>query len=163
MRHSPLQTAGMTPLVLTLSLSDDAATIALGTRLGSAALKGDVIALYGDLGAGKSTLARALIQSLAGPATEVPSPTFTLVQTYQSLRLPIWHFDLYRLEGPGEVRELGTEEAVDGLAVIEWPERMGAELPHARLEVRLSFAGEGRIARLVDLSNWSTRIDGDWR
>jgi len=153
----------MTLPVLTLSLPDDAATMALGARLSGAARKGDVIALYGDLGAGKSTLARALIQSLAGPATEVPSPTFTLVQTYQTKHLQIWHFDLYRLEGSGEVRELGMEEAVDGLAVIEWPERMGAELPHARLEVRLSFAGEGRIARLVDLNNWSARIDGDWR
>ena len=76
---------------------------------------------------------------------------------------PVWHFDLYRLEHPGEARELGLEEAVDGLALIEWPERLGRDLPIARLEVRLSFDGAGRIARLVDLDDWSTRLNGDWR
>lgn len=149
--------------VLTLALPDDAATAALGARLGAAARAGDVIALYGDLGAGKTTLARALIRSLTGPETEAPSPTFTLVQTYQTARFPIWHFDLYRLKESGEARELGLEEAVDGLALIEWPERLGRDLPVARLEVRLSFDGAGRIARLVDLDDWSARIDGDWR
>ncbi|MEQ1781476.1 MAG: tRNA (adenosine(37)-N6)-threonylcarbamoyltransferase complex ATPase subunit type 1 TsaE, partial [Hyphomonadaceae bacterium] len=122
-----------------------------------------VTVLTGFLGAGKTTLARALIRRLAGPETEVPSPTFTLVQTYPTDPFPIWHFDLYRLEDPGEARELGLEEAVDGLAVIEWPERLGRYLPHARLEVQLSFDGAGRIARLVDLDDWSTRLDGDWR
>ena len=154
--------------VLTLALADDAATAALGARLGAAARAGDVIALYGDLGAGKTTLARALIRHLVGSETEAPSPTFTLVQTYPGPRFPIWHFDLYRLKEAGEARELGLEEAVDGLALIEWPERLGRDLPMARLEVRLSFdgperIGEGRIARLVDLDDWSARIDGDWR
>lgn len=149
--------------VLTFSLADEAATAALGARLGMMARRGDVIALYGDLGAGKSTLARGLIRALAGQDTEAPSPTFTLVQTYETPNLAIWHFDLYRLERAGEVRELGMEEAVDGLVLIEWPERMGDDLPRARLEVRLSFADAGRIARLVDMSDWSARIDGDWR
>lgn len=158
----------MSHRVLTLDLSDDAATAALGARLGAAARPGDVIALYGDLGAGKTTLARGLIQHLIGAGTEAPSPTFTLVQTYQGPSFPIWHFDLYRLNEPGEARELGLEEAVDGLALIEWPERLGRDLPHQRLEVRLSFGsperiGAGRIARLVDLDDWSARIDGDWR
>ncbi|OYX39220.1 MAG: hypothetical protein B7Y91_00810 [Rhodobacterales bacterium 32-64-14] len=75
----------------------------------------------------------------------------------------MWHFDLYRLEDPGEARELGLEEAVDGLSLIEWPERLGRYLPTVRLEVRLSLEGQGRIARLVDLDDWSTRLDGDWR
>jgi tRNA threonylcarbamoyladenosine biosynthesis protein TsaE len=149
--------------VLTLSLPDEAATTALGTRLAGAARPGDVIALFGDLGAGKSTLARGLIRARAGQDIDVPSPTFTLVQTYATPTLPVWHFDLYRLERAGEVRELGLEEAVDGLSLIEWPERMGDDLPRARLEVRLSFADEGRIARLVDMSDWSERIDGEWR
>ncbi len=153
----------MSHSVLTLDLPDDDATAALGARLGAAARPGDVIALYGDLGAGKTTLARGLIRRLAGATTEAPSPTFTLVQTYQGQSFPIWHFDLYRLNEPGEARELGLEEAVDGLALIEWPERLGRDLPHARLEVRLSFGGQGRIARLVDLDDWSARIDGDWR
>ncbi len=148
---------------LTLALPDEAATAALGERLGAVARAGDVIALVGDLGAGKTTLARALIRSHLGPETEAPSPTFTLVQTYPGPRFDIWHFDLYRLEDPGEARELGLEEAVDGLSLIEWPERLGRYLPTVRLEVRLSLEGQGRIARLVDLDDWSTRLDGDWR
>jgi tRNA threonylcarbamoyladenosine biosynthesis protein TsaE len=153
----------MAQQVLTLDLSDDAATAALGARLGAAARAGDVIALVGDLGAGKTTLARGLIRHLTGPETEAPSPTFTLVQTYQGPAFSIWHFDLYRLENPGEARELGMEEAVDGLALIEWPERLGRYLPAARLEVQLDFGVQGRIARLVDFDDWSARIDGDWR
>lgn len=153
----------MTKHALTLDLPDDAATAALGARLGAAARVGDVIALVGDLGAGKTTLARGLIRHLTGPETEAPSPTFTLVQTYQGPAFPIWHFDLYRLENPGEARELGMEEAVDGLTLIEWPERLGRYLPAARLEVQLSFGAQGRIARLVDFDDWSARIDGDWR
>lgn len=162
----------MTQRVLTLDLAGEADTAALGQQLADIARPGDVIALYGDLGAGKTTLARALIRRLAGPETEAPSPTFTLVQTYQTAPPPttspatgltIWHFDLYRLNNPGEARELGLEEAVDGLALIEWPERLGRDLPIARLEVRLSFGGAGRIARLVDLDDWSTRLNGDWR
>lgn len=149
--------------ILSLRLENEAETAALGKRLAACARPGDVIALYGDLGAGKTTLARALIRKRMGAETEAPSPTFTLVQTYPSPDLPIWHFDLYRLEDPGEARELGLEEAVDGLCLVEWPERLGRYLPAARLEVRLSFDGDGRIARLVDLSDWSTRLDGDWR
>ena len=148
---------------LTIALPDEAATAALGERLGAVARAGDVIALVGDLGAGKTTLARALIRSHLGPETEAPSPTFTLVQTYPGPHFEIWHFDLYRLEDPGEARELGMEEAVDGLSLIEWPERLGRYLPPVRLEVRLSLEGAGRIARLVDLDDWSTRLDGDWR
>ena len=148
---------------LIIDLPDEAATAALGERLGAVARAGDVIALVGDLGAGKTTLARALIRSHLGPETEAPSPTFTLVQTYPGPRFDIWHFDLYRLEDPGEARELGMEEAVDGLSLIEWPERLGRYLPTVRLEVRLSLEGQGRIARLVDLDDWSTRLDGDWR
>lgn len=149
--------------MLTLNLAGEAETSALGERLAGLVRAGDVIALQGDLGAGKTTLARAVIRALAGPETEAPSPTFTLVQTYRTDRLPIWHFDLYRLEDPREGMELGIEEAVDGLALIEWPERLGRYLPHARLEVRLSFDGAGRIARLVDFDDWSTRLNGDWR
>ena len=148
---------------LSLPLPGEADTAALGARLAEHARPGDVIALHGDLGAGKTTLARALIRRLAGPETEAPSPTFTLVQTYQTPSLAIWHFDLYRLNDPREARELGMEEAVDGLSLIEWPERLGQYLPSARLEVRLCFEGEGRIARLADLDDWSSRLDGDWR
>lgn len=153
----------MTARLLTLELADEAATARLGARLGALARPGDVIALSGDLGAGKTTLARGLIRSLMGQTAEAPSPTFTLVQTYEGPRFQIWHFDLYRLSEPGEARELGLEEAVDGLALIEWPERLGRDLPRARLEVGLSFSDQGRIARLADHDDWSARIDGDWR
>jgi tRNA threonylcarbamoyladenosine biosynthesis protein TsaE len=149
--------------VLEFDLPDEAATAALGARLAAACRAGDLLALTGDLGAGKSTLARALIRQLAGAEIDVPSPTFTLVQTYDTPRLPVWHFDLYRLEHPGEARELGLMEAVDGLALIEWPERLGVYLPQTRLDVALDFSADGRIARLTDHHDWSTRIDGDWR
>jgi tRNA threonylcarbamoyladenosine biosynthesis protein TsaE len=153
----------MTQRALTLNLADEAATAALGVRLAGVARPGDVVALRGDLGAGKTTLARGLIRELVGAETEAPSPTFTLVQAYPAPKFQIWHFDLYRLDDPNEARELGFEEAVDGLAIVEWPERLGRHLPARRLEVQLSFSGEGRIARLVDFDDWSTRIDGDWR
>lgn len=155
--------APMSVPTLSLPLAHEADTQALGGRLAGHCRPGDVIALYGDLGAGKTTLARALIRRLAGPEAEVPSPTFTLVQTYPTARLPVWHVDLYRLEDAREARELGLEDAASGLCLIEWPERLGADLPAARLEVRLSFDGSGRIARLLDHDDWSSRLDGDWR
>ncbi len=152
---------------LSLPLPDETATAELGRRLADASRPGDVIALEGDLGAGKTTLARALIRRLAGADIDVPSPTFTLIQTYDTPRLAVWHFDLYRLERPDEARELGLEEAADGLCLVEWPDRLGRHLPHARLDVRLSFTGigadSGRTARLTDHADWSTRIHGDWR
>jgi tRNA threonylcarbamoyladenosine biosynthesis protein TsaE len=151
------------PASLTLALTDEAATAALGARLARASRPGDVIALEGNLGAGKTTLARGLIRALAGAETDVPSPTFTLVQTYETPGLAVWHFDLYRLESAVEARELGLDEAMDGLTLLEWPDRLDQLLPAARLEVRLSFEGEGRIARLADHSDWSKRINGDWR
>jgi tRNA threonylcarbamoyladenosine biosynthesis protein TsaE len=103
------------------------------------------VALVGDLGAGKTTFARALIAAFAAEAgqapPEVPSPTFTLVQTYDFPRAAIWHFDLYRIERPGDALELGIEEAFgEGIALIEWPERLGPLLPARRIEVRLAFA-----------------------
>lgn len=153
----------MTHQSFDIPLPDEAATIALGRRLAAACRPGDVIALYGDLGTGKTTLARALIHALTDEDTEVPSPTFTLVQTYQSDRFEIWHFDLYRIEDPEEIRELGMEETVDGLVLIEWPEKLGRHLPARRLEVRLSSDGDGRIAHLEDHDDWSERINVDGR
>lgn len=149
--------------MLILDLPDEAATALLGARLAQRCRAGDVIALTGDLGAGKTTLARGLIRALMGRAEEVPSPTFTLVQSYLGQDLTIWHFDLYRLSSSAEARELGIEEAVDGLALIEWPDRLGQYLPATRLDVSLDFSLNGRIARLEDYADWSARIDGGWR
>lgn len=148
---------------LDVTLENDADTAVLGARIAASCAPGDVIALRGDLGAGKSTLARALIRSLMGEDIDVPSPTFTLVQTYAAPQLDIWHFDLYRLQDPREARELGLDESEDGLCLIEWPERLAADLPGHRLDISLSFSGDGRIARLSDYSDWSKRLGGDWR
>ncbi len=109
-----------------------------------------MLALSGDLGAGKTTLARAIIRSLAGDASlEVPSPTFTLVQTYDA-RMPVRHFDLYRLSGPGELDELGLDEARDdGAVLVEWPERAGNSVFSDAVRVVLSEAGGGRVAEIT--------------
>ena len=146
-----------------IPLPDAEATGALGARIAPLLAPGEAVLLYGPLGMGKSTLARGLIRALTRPDEDVPSPTFTLVQFYETTP-PIAHFDLYRLSRPEEAFEIGLDEALDdGAALIEWPERLGSYLPAQRLEVRLSFDGPGRIARLVDCDDWSTRIDGDWR
>ncbi len=145
---------------LSLVLPDEAATEALGRRLANAARPGDVIALEGPLGAGKTTLARAFIRHLTGPTEDVPSPTFTLVQTYASQRGPIWHFDLFRLSHPDEAMELGIEDAfAEGIALIEWPERLGPRLPARRLDLRLATESEGdtRLATL-DGAAWQDRL-----
>ncbi|MFI0846660.1 tRNA (adenosine(37)-N6)-threonylcarbamoyltransferase complex ATPase subunit type 1 TsaE [Mesorhizobium sp. IMUNJ 23232] len=128
-------------------LPDDAATARLGEDLALALRPGDVLALSGDLGAGKTALGRALIRVNAGaPDLEVPSPTFTLVQTYDG-RVPVVHFDLYRLGSPSELDELGLDEALaEGAAVIEWPDRAGDRLPAESVSVALSHEGEGRLA-----------------
>ncbi len=109
--------------------SDEAETIAFGKKLARIAQKGDVFLLNGTLGMGKTTLSRAFIQELT-KAVEVPSPTFTLVQTYEAEKFEIYHFDLYRLKSEEEIFEIGMEEAMyDGVSLIEWPEKMGGYLP----------------------------------
>ncbi|TPM03839.1 tRNA (adenosine(37)-N6)-threonylcarbamoyltransferase complex ATPase subunit type 1 TsaE [Mesorhizobium sp. B2-3-10] len=139
----------MTEPVLERLLADETQTARLGEDLALALRVGDVLALKGDLGAGKSTLARALIRALADDAgLEVPSPTFTLVQSYDT-RVPVHHFDLYRLSSAAELDELGFEEALaQGAALIEWPERADGYLPKATVLIELVQHGEGRLARL---------------
>jgi tRNA threonylcarbamoyladenosine biosynthesis protein TsaE len=145
-----------------LELTGETATAALAGRLATVARPGDVIALGGDLGSGKTTLARGFIRAL-GVAEEVPSPTFTLVQTYETPRGMVWHFDLYRLAQPEDSFELGLEEAfAEGIVLIEWPERLGALLPRERLDVALTMAAspEGRIAELRASPEWEARLRG---
>jgi len=131
-------------------LGGEADTARLGAAIGRELKAGEAVCLIGPLGAGKSTLARGLIRQLAGAAIEAPSPTFTLVQTYETPRLTVSHFDLYRLDSAEEVFELGFDEALDGGAVVvEWPDRLGRYLPADRLDVELTFDGESRRARLT--------------
>jgi tRNA threonylcarbamoyladenosine biosynthesis protein TsaE len=161
----PATSAPPPALPLDLPLADPAATEGLGRALAPILRPGDVVALFGDLGAGKTALARALIRALPGPAgaaeEEVPSPTFTLVQTYERDPAAVWHFDLYRLESAGEVEELGFSEALaEGISLIEWPERLGDRLPSQALRVTLTFdtEGEGRRARLEGGGDWPVRL-----
>lgn len=151
---------------LHFDLPDLAATRRLALGLAGRVRRGDVIALAGDLGSGKTTFARAFIAALpAAPGAageeEVPSPTFTLVQTYPRRDLEVWHFDLYRLERAEEAYELGLEEAfVEGVSLIEWPERLGRLLPAAHLEVRLDFVEQpdARRAVLTGHGDWPARL-----
>lgn len=135
---------------INLFLSGEQATARVAAQLGQSLEAGDFVALYGDLGAGKTAFARALIQSLNPAESEVPSPTFTLVQTYDSPHGPISHFDLYRLGSPEDVLELGFEEMSKGILLVEWPERLGRLLPQKRFEVWLSY-GTSEVERTLRL------------
>ena len=132
------------------SLPDEDATERLGAALARRLGPRDVIALQGGLGVGKTTLARAILRAASDdPGLIVPSPTFTLVEVYDTRRGTFWHFDLYRLESPEQVFELGWEEArADGIALVEWAERLGRLLPDERLVVTLAIEGDGRRADL---------------
>ena len=146
--------------MITLDLPDEAATGAFAGRISRLAQLGDIIVLRGELGAGKTTFARAFIRARGDPDEEVPSPTFTLVQLYD-LHPAIWHFDLYRLRSPEEAWELGIEEAFsDGISLIEWPERLGTLLPKRRLEIFFSFgrAPDARRAILDPGEGWRPRL-----
>lgn len=137
------------------------ATAALAQRIATHLKAGDVIALHGGLGVGKTTFARALISQLMGAETEVPSPTYTIVQTYSGPHYPIYHFDLYRLEHPDEVLELGWDETQDGVALIEWPQNAGRNLPKWRLDLILNPAPKTRTATLEPQGeDWQTRLHG---
>jgi tRNA threonylcarbamoyladenosine biosynthesis protein TsaE len=147
---------------LIIDLEDETATEDLAARVGSLLRPGDVVALRGDLGAGKTSFARALIQSLGDPDDEVPSPTFTLVQTYETPAGSIWHFDLYRLSGADEVIELGWDEVrADGIALVEWPDRLGSLLPADRLDIQITFgtSPSTRRATLTGHGAWAARLE----
>jgi tRNA threonylcarbamoyladenosine biosynthesis protein TsaE len=142
-------------------LEDEAATARLGAAIALALKAGEAVCLSGPLGAGKSTLARALVRALTAPDEDVPSPTFTLVQFYDGAGLKIAHFDLYRLTNPDEAYEIGLDEALDeGAAVIEWPERLAGSLPADRLDVEIAIEGKGRVARLTPHGAWKGHMEG---
>jgi tRNA threonylcarbamoyladenosine biosynthesis protein TsaE len=149
---------------LEIELTTPEATERLGAALARLLRPGDALLLDGELGAGKSTLARGLVRALTTPQEEVPSPTFTLVQGYDGPAFPVFHFDLYRLSGPQEVFELGFDEALEeGAAVVEWPQRLGARLPPDRLDIELRRTGgggpdDGRRARLEPHGSFRGRV-----
>jgi tRNA threonylcarbamoyl adenosine modification protein YjeE len=142
-----------------IALADEAATAALGAQIAAALKPGDAVALAGDMGAGKTALARAMLRAL-GVGEDVPSPTFTLVQRYEASRLNIDHFDLYRIEDESEIEQLGLEDSLQtGAALIEWPERAGARLPLDALHIALEIAGaHSRRAIVSGPAEWAWRL-----
>ena len=167
-KTSPMAAPQPRPEMLSLELPDEAATARLAQSLAARARKGDAIALFGELGSGKTAFARAFVNALPAPngtapatSEEVPSPTFTLLQSYQRAPAPVWHFDLYRLTRPDQVYELGFEEALgEGIVLIEWPERLGPLLPAERLELHFDFAerNAGRRVTVIGTGGWVRRL-----
>lgn len=156
-----METADGTNLQIHRALPDEAATEALARRLAPLARPGDVLALWGDLGVGKTVFARAFVRARSGEFEDVPSPTFTLVQVYEAREGfdgPTYHFDLFRLKSFEETFELGVEEAFTaGISLVEWPDRLGCLLPAHRLDVKLAD-GPAPGARTIVLEG-----HGDWR
>ncbi|RMH45804.1 MAG: tRNA (adenosine(37)-N6)-threonylcarbamoyltransferase complex ATPase subunit type 1 TsaE [Alphaproteobacteria bacterium] len=142
------------PIVMTLEGPE--ATAALAERLGGVLRSGDTLLLQGDIGAGKTHFARALIQSLQarhGAVEDVPSPTFTIVQTYHAGPLEIWHADLYRLADPSELAELGLEGALSqALTLVEWPDRLGTMTPSRALWMSFRIPPDRPEARIVEIT-----------
>jgi tRNA threonylcarbamoyl adenosine modification protein YjeE len=143
----------------TLTLADLAATAVLGARIAAGLTRGDCIALEGDLGSGKTTLAREILRAL-GVSETVPSPTFTLVQSYETRRCPVRHYDFYRIENATEIAELGLDEAlVEGAALVEWPERAKTFIPDEALRVGLAILnGDARSVSLKGPARWSVHF-----
>lgn len=138
-------------------LEDEAATRAAGAALARVGRAGDVVALAGPLGVGKTAFVRGFLQAL-GHVGEVPSPTFAIVQPYEEVEPPVWHVDLYRIEDPTELPELGLDSAADGVLLVEWPERAGeGAWPHA-LRLRLDFAKDSTRSLTAEVpSGWEGR------
>ena len=146
--------------MIVVDLPDETHTAALAARIAAVAAPGDIVALKGDLGTGKTAFARAFIRA-RGNQGEVPSPTFTLVQLYDAGPTVIWHFDLYRIRAPEEAWELGIEDAfIEGISLIEWPERLGPLLPQRRLELSFAFGDEPGARRIaIDPGkDWESRL-----
>ncbi len=144
---------------ITLKLSDEAATVDFAARISGLLKIGDTLLLEGPIGSGKSTFARACIQQRLGRAEDVPSPTFTLVQTYHHDRGDIWHCDLYRLTHPDEALELGLDEAFEtAICLIEWPDRLGDTVPDGCLLLRFLAEKDGHSITICAEDHWRYRL-----
>jgi tRNA threonylcarbamoyladenosine biosynthesis protein TsaE len=145
------------PVPPVVRLPDLAATEALAERVARVARAGDCILLDGPLGAGKTAFARAFLRAAAGdPAMEVPSPSFTLVQIYDTKIGPVFHYDLWRLDGPNALTELDWEDALGGVVLVEWPDRLGILRPAGALTISLRLT-DGP-AREAILDGWGDRM-----
>ncbi|MEZ5667609.1 MAG: tRNA (adenosine(37)-N6)-threonylcarbamoyltransferase complex ATPase subunit type 1 TsaE [Alphaproteobacteria bacterium] len=146
-----------------IALADEAATARFARALAAEAVAGDVIALSGGLGAGKTALARAFVRARAGdPALVVPSPTFTLVQVYELAGGPVWHVDAYRLADADEAVELGLDEAfATAVVLIEWPEHVAGLIPQSALRLALADGPDPDARRLTATAPplWEQRLD----
>jgi tRNA threonylcarbamoyladenosine biosynthesis protein TsaE len=132
-------------------------TETFAAAVAAVARPGDAILLSGDLGSGKTAFARGFLRAASeDPTLEVPSPSFTLVQNYATRRGTVHHFDLWRLDGPAALAELGWDDARDDIVLVEWPDRLGALAPPEAL--RLDFALGEADARVVTVSGWSDRL-----
>ncbi len=151
---------------VTLNIADETKLRDAAAMIAPLLKAGDVITLQGDLGAGKTAFTRTLVNEMAAGVEEVPSPTFTLVQTYDLPKFTLWHFDLYRIENQEDIMELGWEEVRrGGVAVVEWPERLTqgpySLLPKDRLEISISFVQGSENSRLLTLTpfgTWQNRL-----
>lgn len=133
-------------LIFSEVATDEAETAVLAERVARQLQIGDVVALYGTLGAGKTAFCRGVIRALCPAVQEVPSPTFTLLQTYEAAAFPIYHFDMYRLKTPEEAYEIGIEDAfAEGVCLIEWPEKIGRLLPARHWKITIETQGDNRL------------------
>ena len=147
----------------TILLRSEADTIALAAKISPVLRTGDVILLSGEIGAGKSFLCRAILRQLFGENLEVPSPTFSIVQSYEDDALECWHCDLYRLTNPLEAIELGLDDAFEtAICLIEWPDRLGDLIPPNALSIHMAAGDEHHSATFSGTLDWKTRLKPIW-
>ncbi|MCG3268409.1 tRNA (adenosine(37)-N6)-threonylcarbamoyltransferase complex ATPase subunit type 1 TsaE [Yoonia sp. I 8.24] len=145
----------------TIALPTETETVKLAQRIAGILSPGDTLLLSGEIGAGKSAFSRALIRARLGRMEDVPSPTFTLVQTYDDPSGDIWHCDLYRLTHPDEIFELGLDEAfATAICLIEWPDRLGPDAPSTALQMKFHAGDTAHSVEITTSAAWADRLEG---